>query len=94
MQRSHIRGMDAKHCIATLKFSDLIPDSESVKLFLAMQDSLANAGDDEIIEFLAFLPESQGGLAMLANGLFHSRWEVRRATLRIFFRFELHKVSV
>jgi hypothetical protein len=94
VHRLHIRGMDASHCIATLRFSDTIPEGESVKLFLTMQDSLTSAADADIIEFLALLPHSQGGLDVLANGLFHSRWEVRQATLRIFFRLEIHKVLI
>jgi hypothetical protein len=62
-------------------------------MFLTLQDHLMHASDNALIELLSLLPQSLGGLFPLATGMFHSRWEVRRASTRLLWRLDWHKVS-
>jgi len=46
-----------------------------------------------LIQFLANLPPSQGGLYPVAVSLFHPSKEVRKATVELFKRFDTIQVS-
>ncbi|KAI9103121.1 hypothetical protein DFS34DRAFT_353267 [Phlyctochytrium arcticum] len=69
-------------------------DSAIVKVFFGLQDNLAFADDDMILELLSLLPQSQGGLFPIAAGLYHARWEVRRAVVRLLRRIGWHEVRL
>ncbi|KAJ3217026.1 hypothetical protein HK099_005619 [Clydaea vesicula] len=93
--RKSIRGIDAKHLISRLKSSETISDIDTVTIFLAIQDSVTSSSEQQLTEFLSFLPQSQGGVNnCIALGLIHRRWEVRRATVRIFARLSAHYVGI
>ncbi|KAJ3087342.1 hypothetical protein HK102_011299, partial [Quaeritorhiza haematococci] len=93
LRRRAIRSIDTSHLIARLRSSSSLSEPVTVRIFLALQDALAAGTDDQINELLSLLPQSMGGLHPVAIGLYHPRWEVRRASTRIMGRIHGHKVG-
>ncbi|KAI8809795.1 docking domain of Afi1 for Arf3 in vesicle trafficking-domain-containing protein [Cladochytrium replicatum] len=92
VRRRAFRTTDVRHAISRLRFGQYITDSNTLKIYLGLQDVLAAGSDLQISEFLTYVPQASGGLFPIAMGLLHPRWEVRRAACRIMARLDWHKV--
>ncbi|KAJ3146864.1 hypothetical protein HDU86_008360 [Geranomyces michiganensis] len=83
IQRHAVADLDPRYTVALLR-SGAITHSPSVStLFQSLQSTYGVADANMVEELLSLLPQSQAGLYPLATGLFHGRWETRRATVRI-----------
>ena len=94
MRRRTLKDIDLRYQISTLKFAPSLEESTTVRIFLALQDSIVRDSDLLITEFLSLFPLNDGGLQCIASGMLHSRWEVRRAATRLLWRLDWHKVCV
>ncbi|KAJ3123034.1 hypothetical protein HK098_002254 [Nowakowskiella sp. JEL0407] len=92
-QKSVLRQLDVRTTLSKLRYSPFLGTNDVIKTFLRLQDVLGVGTDDQITEFLSYLPQSSGGLLHFASGLFHPRWEVRRATTKVIARIEWHKIG-
>ncbi|KAJ3203247.1 hypothetical protein HDU67_010290, partial [Dinochytrium kinnereticum] len=93
LRRRPIKELDIRHAASRLRASSSLEESTVVQLFMTLQDNLVKQSDAGLIELLSLLPQNMGGLMPLATGMFHSRWEVRRASTRILWRLDWHKVG-
>lgn len=93
LRRRTLKDIDLRYQISTLKFAPSLEESTTVRIFLALQDSIVRDSDLLITEFLSLFPLNDGGLQCIASGMLHSRWEVRRAATRLLWRLDWHKVG-
>ena len=92
LRRRAIKQLDVRHILASLKVSTELDESTVVRIYLTLQDVLMGISDEGLVEFLSLFPQSSGGVIPIATGLFHPRWEVRRASTRLLWRLDWHKV--
>ncbi|KAF9337706.1 hypothetical protein BG006_003342 [Podila minutissima] len=83
-----IRCMDVKRVIALLKQAKSLAPQDVSVLFRGFLQHIVS--DKQVIEFLACLPLSQGGLFCVAFGLFHPMASVRNDTVAFFNRLNQH----
>ncbi|KAJ3143847.1 hypothetical protein HK101_003012 [Irineochytrium annulatum] len=94
LRRRPIRDMDLRHAASRLRAAASLEESTVVRVFLALHDNLVGVGTDAaLVELLSYMPQNLGGLMPIAIGLFHARWEVRRASTRILWRLDWHRVG-
>ncbi|KAG9299886.1 hypothetical protein G9A89_005415 [Geosiphon pyriformis] len=83
-----IKSFDVYFQIAKLKTLKNMPEKEVETLFKAFAESVLT--DDQIIEFLSYLPQNQGGLFPVGLGLFYHLKSVRNYTVELFNRINEH----
>ncbi|KAG0091989.1 hypothetical protein BGZ92_011163 [Podila epicladia] len=83
-----IRCMDVKRVISLLKQAKSLAPQDVSVLFRGFLQHIVS--DKQVIEFLACLPLSQGGLFCVAFGLFHPMASVRNDTVAFFNRLNQH----
>jgi hypothetical protein len=93
IRRRPVKDLDLRYIVECLNSDSSLGESTVVRLFLALQDSLIKSSDAALTEFLSLMPQCFGGIMPIASGMFHPRWEVRRASTRILWRLDWHKVS-
>ncbi|ORE11683.1 spindle pole body interacting protein [Rhizopus microsporus var. microsporus] len=91
LENSCIKNLDVYHQITKLKRLKHIPDNEIHAIYEAFLNNIVT--HRQMIEFLSFLPQHQGGLAPLGVGLFHSNPLVRKQALELFRRLERSPVG-
>ncbi|KAJ2960119.1 hypothetical protein NQZ79_g4476 [Umbelopsis isabellina] len=89
--RSVIKNMDVYRHISRLKMLRNMPEEQVIALFKLFLDVIKT--DDQITEFLSYLPQNQGGLLPLGFGLFHPSPQVRKYTVEFFNRLDQHVVG-
>lgn len=93
MLKRWIKNIDLVHVFNRLRVPrSTMSELETVNTFLALEDAICGCSEESCIEVLSLLPQSSGGLNLLAIGFLHTRWECRMATTRIFNRLFLNKV--
>ncbi|KNC97600.1 uncharacterized protein SPPG_07069 [Spizellomyces punctatus DAOM BR117] len=93
LHRRAIKSLDVRYLLSALRSPQTMMEPIAIRTFLGLQDALAGGDDDMVIELLSLLPQSQGGVFPIAVGLFHARWELRRACVRLLRRIGWHKVG-
>ncbi|KAG0246558.1 docking domain of Afi1 for Arf3 in vesicle trafficking-domain-containing protein [Mortierella sp. GBAus27b] len=83
-----IKCMDVKRIISLLKLAKPLTPQEVSSLYRGFLLNVVT--DEQIIEFLANLPLSQGGLFYVAYGLFHPSASVRNDTVAFFNKLNQH----
>ncbi|KAI9281016.1 docking domain of Afi1 for Arf3 in vesicle trafficking-domain-containing protein [Sporodiniella umbellata] len=92
IQTSCIQDLDVYRQISKLKRLKQIPDHEIHTIYEAFLKNIIT--HRQVIEFLSFLPQHQGGLAPLGVGLFHSNSAIRKLALELFRRLERSPVGI
>ncbi|KAI8640915.1 docking domain of Afi1 for Arf3 in vesicle trafficking-domain-containing protein [Parasitella parasitica] len=92
LQNSCIKNLDVYRQINKLKRLRKMLDSEVISIYEAFLSSIIT--HRQMIEFLSFLPQHQGGLSALGAGLFHSNPHVRRQTVDLFRRLERSPIGI
>ncbi|KAG1516564.1 hypothetical protein G6F47_007939 [Rhizopus delemar] len=92
MENSCIQDLDVYRQISKLKKLKQIPDDEVVAIYEAFLKNIIT--HRQVIEFLSFLPQHQGGLSPLGVGLFHSNPFIRKQSIELFHRLERHPVGI
>lgn len=72
--------------IRKLRKKKSLPESEVLAMYRAFLQAIKT--DDQLLEFLSYLPEANGGLYPIAVSLFHSSEAVRRATVELLNRLQ------
>ncbi|KAJ3170362.1 hypothetical protein HDU88_008990 [Geranomyces variabilis] len=83
IQRRAVADLDPRYTAALLRAGAITHPPSVSALFQSLQSTYGVADANIVEELLSLLPQSQGGLYPLATGLFHGRWETRRATVRM-----------
>ncbi|KAI7900700.1 docking domain of Afi1 for Arf3 in vesicle trafficking-domain-containing protein [Cokeromyces recurvatus] len=91
-QHSCIKDLDVYNQINKLKKLKQIPDQEIASIYEAFLNNIIT--HRQMIEFLSFLPQHQGGLSPLGIGLFHSNPLIRRQAVDLFRRLERNPVGI
>ncbi|KAG0166931.1 hypothetical protein DFQ28_003399 [Apophysomyces sp. BC1034] len=92
LQNTTLGSLDVYGQMAKLKRLRNLPEADVMVMYEAFLNDIVT--DTQIIEFLSFLPQHQGGLTPLAMGLFHSSAVVRRYTVELFKRLENNPTGV
>ncbi|KAF7728595.1 hypothetical protein EC973_005822 [Apophysomyces ossiformis] len=92
LQNTSLGSLDVYAQMAKLKRLRNLPEPEVMAMYEAFLKDIVT--DKQIIEFLSFLPQHQGGLTPLAMGLFHSSASVRHYTVELFRRLENNPTGV
>ncbi|CAO3644707.1 unnamed protein product [Mucor hiemalis] len=92
VQNSCIKDLDIYRQISKLKRLRQIPDHEVASIYEAFLNNIVT--HRQVIEFLSFLPQHQGGLAPLGAGLFHSNPQIRKQAVELFRRLERSPVGI
>jgi hypothetical protein len=80
-------GIDLKKHLRSLQGDMVIPDDSHVERVYADLASLLQT-EDELLEFLSYLPSSRGGLQAVAQGVYHSSMSVKHNTVILLQRLE------
>ncbi|RHZ56867.1 hypothetical protein Glove_396g3 [Diversispora epigaea] len=83
-----IKAIDVYHQVAKLKTLKNMPEEEVETLYKAFSTNVMT--DEQIIEFLSYLPQNQGGLFPIGLGLFYPLKSVRNYTVELFQRIGEH----
>ncbi|CAG8766760.1 17478_t:CDS:2, partial [Acaulospora morrowiae] len=83
-----IKAIDVYHQVAKLKFLKNMPEEEVETLYKAFVTNIVT--DEQIIEFLSYLPQNQGGIFPIGLGLFYPLKSVRNYTIELFNRIKEH----
>jgi hypothetical protein len=86
-----ISGMNIERDLALLKQLKNMPAEQVNKMYASLLQHVVT--DDQIIEFLSYLPLSQGGLQPIALGILHSSRSVRDFTVEFMERIQSHTVG-
>ncbi|KAK9717437.1 hypothetical protein K7432_006219 [Basidiobolus ranarum] len=86
-----ITSIDVARQIMKLKVCREMSSTEAEAIFKAFLDAVIT--DDQVIELLANLPQNQGGLFVLASGLYHPSKAVREFTVQLFNKIKQHKAG-
>lgn len=86
-EHSSIKGLDSKH-IRKLRFKKDLSSDEVFTIFSFFEANIKT--DEQIIEFLTYFPENQGGLASVTSALFHTSPKVRTVALQFLQRINAH----
>lgn len=85
-EQSSIKNGKVFRYVRQLRCAKGISDSEMLYIYKTFLDNIST--EEQVEEFLANLPSSQGGLYPVAVSLFHPSKAVRDATVELFKRFE------
>mmetsp|Transcript_24426 Transcript_24426/g.34241 ORF Transcript_24426/g.34241 Transcript_24426/m.34241 type:complete len:672 (+) Transcript_24426:134-2149(+) len=83
---SKIKDPAVPRYIRKLRICKHIPEPEMIQIYQTFVDSIKT--EEQLMEFISYLPESNGGLHIVAVSLFHSSEKVRAATARLFRRLD------
>ena len=72
--------------IRKLRKKKSLPESEVLTMYRTFLQAIKT--DDQLLEFLSYLPEANGGLYPIAVSLFHASEAVRRATVELLNRLQ------
>ncbi|KAI8057382.1 docking domain of Afi1 for Arf3 in vesicle trafficking-domain-containing protein [Thamnidium elegans] len=92
VQNSCIKNLDVYRQISKLKRLRQIPDQEVASIYEAFLNNIIT--HRQMIEFLSFLPQHQGGLSPLGSGLFHSNPKIRKQAVELFRRLERSPIGI
>ncbi|OBZ80631.1 Protein mesA, partial [Choanephora cucurbitarum] len=92
LQNTCIKNLDIYRQISKFKKLRHIPDQEISDIYDAFLKSIVT--HRQMIEFLSYLPQNQGGLSPLGLGLFHSNPAIRRQTVDLFRRLERSPIGI
>ncbi|CAO0795069.1 unnamed protein product [Mucor circinelloides] len=92
LQNSCIKNLDVYRQISKLKRLRQMPDSEVTSIYEAFLSNIIT--HRQMIEFLSFLPQHQGGLSPLGAGLFHSNPHIRKQAVDLFRRLERSPIGL
>ncbi|OAD03215.1 hypothetical protein MUCCIDRAFT_142140 [Mucor lusitanicus CBS 277.49] len=92
LQNSCIKNLDVYRQISKLKRLRNMPDSEVASIYEAFLSNIIT--HRQMIEFLSFLPQHQGGLSPLGAGLFHSNPHIRKQAVDLFRRLERSPIGL
>ncbi|CAG8614057.1 4479_t:CDS:2, partial [Dentiscutata heterogama] len=88
LKTRNIKSFDVHHQVSKLKLLKSLPEQEVETLYKAFVNSIST--DEQIIEFLSYLPQNQGGLFPIGLGLFYPLKTVRDNTIELFNRLNSH----
>ncbi|CAG8726608.1 3141_t:CDS:10 [Cetraspora pellucida] len=88
LKTRNIKSFDVHHQVSKLKMLKNMPEQEVETLYKAFVNSVST--DEQIIEFLSYLPQNQGGLFPIGLGLFYPLKTVRDNTIELFNRLNSH----
>ncbi|CAJ0642747.1 7509_t:CDS:10, partial [Entrophospora sp. SA101] len=83
-----IKAFDVYHQVSKLKNLKNMQEEEVETLYKALMTNVVT--DEQIIEFLSYLPQNQGGLFPIGFGLFYPLKSVRNYTIELFNRINTH----
>eukprot|EP01132_Coremiostelium_polycephalum_P009632 gene9632-11805_t len=83
---SAIRDHSIPSSIRKLRKKKHVPEKEVLRIYDTFLNSIKT--EDQVTEFLSYLPKSHGGLFPVAVGLFHTSKEVRNATCELLRRLD------
>ncbi|KAF2073339.1 hypothetical protein CYY_005357 [Polysphondylium violaceum] len=83
---SAIRDHTILRSIRKLRKRKHVPEKEVLKIYESFLTSIKT--EEQVTEFLSYLPKSHGGLFPVAVGLFHTSKEVRNATCELLRRLD------
>lgn len=83
---STIRDPMVPRYIRKLRKKKSLPESEVLAMYKSFLAAIKT--DDQLLEFISYLPEANGGLYPIAVSLFHSSEAVRRATVEMLNRLQ------
>ncbi|CAG8460492.1 2611_t:CDS:10, partial [Funneliformis caledonium] len=86
-----IKAIDVYHQVAKLKNLKNMPEEEVECLYKAFVTNVLT--NEQIIEFLSYLPQNQGGLFPIGLGLFYPLKTVRSYTIELFNRINNHTLA-
>lgn len=72
--------------IRRLRSNKCLPENSVLAIYSAFLEAIKT--EDQLTEFLSYLPESHGGLYPIAVCLFHSSQAVRHAAVELFSRLD------
>jgi hypothetical protein len=81
-----IRGCDVENSIMQLRLCKNLSEEEIISIFQSFLRHIKT--EEQIFEFLSYLPEAQGGLYPIAAVLFHSSEAVRMRTVAFLKRLD------
>eukprot|EP01133_Synstelium_polycarpum_P015281 gene15281-18090_t len=85
-KNSAIRDHTIQRSIRKLRKRKHVPESEVLRIYDTFLNSIKT--EQQVTEFLSYLPKSHGGLFPVAVGLFHMSKEVRNATCELLRRLD------
>jgi len=85
-EASAIKDSKVARFVRKLRVMRDISDSEMLYIYKTFLDNIST--EAQLMEFLALLPSSQGGLYPVAVSLFHPSKAVRQATIQLFKRLD------
>ncbi|CAG8826485.1 10445_t:CDS:10, partial [Gigaspora margarita] len=88
LKTRNIKSFDVHHQVSKLRMLKNMTEQEVETLFKAFINSVST--NEQIIEFLAYLPQNQGGLFPIGLGLFYPLKTVRDNTIELFIRLNNH----
>lgn len=91
-EKRAIKDVDVNRHIRRLRIRQNMSEKEVLAIYQDFDKSINT--DEQLIEFLSYLPENQGGLYPVAVSLFHPSESVRRATVVLFNRIDKLKVRI
>ncbi len=80
----NIGGSNLRYYLSWLRSEVIMDDEEVLAVFEAFENRLQSEASLQVL--LGLLPESQGGLVPLCNGLLHGDKRVRKVTLKLMER--------
>jgi len=86
-----IQDADVNRLVTRLRIRQNISEKEVLQIYYDFVSSINT--DEQLIEFLSYLPENQGGLYPVAVSLFHPSEKVRKATVELFNRIDKLKAG-
>eukprot|EP01088_Endostelium_zonatum_P006525 TRINITY_DN18660_c0_g1_i1.p1 TRINITY_DN18660_c0_g1~~TRINITY_DN18660_c0_g1_i1.p1 ORF type:complete len:740 (-),score=187.96 TRINITY_DN18660_c0_g1_i1:23-2242(-) len=81
-----IEGGDVPLYVRRLRVKKDISDAEMIKMFDTFTKDIST--EEQLLEFLSYMPESKGGLYPIAVSLYHSSADVRRRAAELFKRLD------
>jgi hypothetical protein len=86
-----IQDTDVGRLINRLRVKQNLPEKDVLAIYHDFVSSINT--EEQVLEFLSYLPENQGGLYPVAVSLFHPSEKVRRATMELFTRLDKQKAG-
>jgi hypothetical protein len=87
-----IQGFDVLHQLSRLRHAKNVPDAEVELIMRKIADSVQSY--EQVVELLAYMTPSGGGLLPLSFGLFHQQEPVRESTVDIFNELRAYPIGV
>eukprot|EP01112_Ceratiomyxa_fruticulosa_P006401 TRINITY_DN171_c0_g1_i4.p1 TRINITY_DN171_c0_g1~~TRINITY_DN171_c0_g1_i4.p1 ORF type:complete len:741 (+),score=159.44 TRINITY_DN171_c0_g1_i4:381-2603(+) len=91
LKSSFIRDPLIPRYIRKLRKNSVLPEEEVLEIYKSFISGIST--EEQLTEFLSFLPEANGGLYPVAVSLFHCSQAVRRLTVELFSRLNSIKTG-